>query len=229
MIANKKEFYSGFGMLVGFFVVLGVMFMPIYGDGQNALNYLDNLYNSISKGSAYYIEGLKTDTQAFMGREVQVSFQASRPGQAENTAALFRKAGAEVAVAGDTLTVNGDIGRILAAGLEDSDAMFHNDGAALVDRYGYEERQALFNWWTALKGMEKDLNHQERFEEANFVGKIISRAVETAFNYYGIEPQGIGDKAFIVIFSLVFYVLYTLWFGFAIMYMFEGWGLDLEH
>jgi hypothetical protein len=24
--------------------------------------------------------------------------------------------------------------------------------------------------------------------------------------------------------SLVFYVVYTLWYGFAIMYMFEGWG-----
>jgi len=32
-----------------------------------------------------------------------------------------------------------------------------------------------------------------------------------------------------VIFSLVFYVVYTLWYGFGIMYMFEGWGLRLEH
>jgi hypothetical protein len=28
---------------------------------------------------------------------------------------------------------------------------------------------------------------------------------------------------------LIFYVVYTLWYGFAIMYMFEGWGLQLEH
>jgi hypothetical protein len=24
-------------------------------------------------------------------------------------------------------------------------------------------------------------------------------------------------------------VAYTLWYGFAIMFMFEGWGMQLEH
>jgi hypothetical protein len=24
-------------------------------------------------------------------------------------------------------------------------------------------------------------------------------------------------------------VVYTLWYGFAIMFMFEGWGMKLEH
>jgi hypothetical protein len=27
----------------------------------------------------------------------------------------------------------------------------------------------------------------------------------------------------------VFYVFYTLWFGFSIMWLFEGWGMRLEH
>ena len=29
--------------------------------------------------------------------------------------------------------------------------------------------------------------------------------------------------------SLIFYVIYTVWFGFAILYLFEGWGLGLSH
>jgi hypothetical protein len=53
--------------------------------------------------------------------------------------------------------------------------------------------------------------------------------VETSYNYYLIEPQKISDRAFIVLFSLVFYVIYTVWYGFAIMFMFEGWGMELEH
>jgi len=32
-----------------------------------------------------------------------------------------------------------------------------------------------------------------------------------------------------VTFSLVFYVVYTLWYGFGIMFMFEGSGMKLEH
>ena len=40
MIANRKEFYLGIGMLTGFIVFLVIMFMPIYS-GNNALAYLD--------------------------------------------------------------------------------------------------------------------------------------------------------------------------------------------
>ena len=29
--------------------------------------------------------------------------------------------------------------------------------------------------------------------------------------------------------ALVFYVVYTLWFGFGIMYTFEGLGMQMEH
>jgi hypothetical protein len=58
MIANKKEFYGGLGLLIGFVVVLAVIFSPIF-KGHNGLEYLDNLYNSISKGSAYYIPKVK--------------------------------------------------------------------------------------------------------------------------------------------------------------------------
>jgi hypothetical protein len=50
-----------------------------------------------------------------------------------------------------------------------------------------------------------------------------------AFNFFGIEPQNITDKIGIVVFALAFYVIYTLWFGFSIMYLFEGWGMELEH
>jgi hypothetical protein len=28
---------------------------------------------------------------------------------------------------------------------------------------------------------------------------------------------------------LIFYVVYTVWYGFGFMYLFEGWGMKLEH
>jgi hypothetical protein len=58
---------------------------------------------------------------------------------------------------------------------------------------------------------------------------VQKKALETSYNYYKIEPQKIGDRLGVVIFSLFFYVVYTLWYGFAIMFMFEGWGLRLTH
>jgi hypothetical protein len=77
--------------------------------------------------------------------------------------------------------------------------------------------------------MEADLKHQKKFKEAKVVALVITKAVELGYNYYEVDPQKIGDKVGIVIFSLVFYVTYTLWYGFAIMFMFEGWGMRLEH
>ena len=53
--------------------------------------------------------------------------------------------------------------------------------------------------------------------------------MECAYNYYGVVPQNIMDKWGIVVFSLVFYVIYTMWYGYSILFMFEGWGLKLEH
>ena len=113
--------------------------------------------------------------------------------------------------------------------LEDADLMYHNDGAAVSGKYGYEERQALYNWWRALKEMEKDLKKQKKFKEAEVVAQVKKKAVETSYNYYGIEPRKISSKIGIVLFSLIFYVIYTVWYGFGFMFMFEGWGLKLDH
>jgi hypothetical protein len=78
MIARKKEFSLGLGLLVAFFVVLFIFFSPVF-NGHNGLDYLDNLYNSISKGSAYYIPKLKDDSKAFNGSAVEMSFAMASP------------------------------------------------------------------------------------------------------------------------------------------------------
>ena len=228
MIAKKGEFYSGAGMMAVFVVVLIVFFMPVF-NGHNGLDYLDSLYNSISKGSAYYIPALQEDAKAYAGTTVKATLTMKDETQARQTSLLFQKGGALVNVSGTNLAVDGDLAAILAVCLEDADLMYHNDGAAMAGKYGYEERQALYNWWAATNALEKELEHQKQFKAAKIVATVNKKALETAYNYYRIEPQSIGDRYGVVIFSLVFYVVYTLWYGFAIMFLFEGWGMRLEH
>jgi hypothetical protein len=228
MIANKKTFSIGLVMMVAFVVVLVIFFMPVF-NGQNGLNYLDSLYNSISKGSAYYVPKLKDEVQPLVGKTVDLNLTMKSAEQVQQTALQFEKTGATAEANGENLKVSGDLGQILYGILEDSDVMYFNDSQKLVDKYGFEGRQVLFNWWSAINAMEKDLNHQKKFKEAKMVAVVGKKAVETSYNYYKVEPQKISDKYGIVIFSLVFYVVYTLWYGFGIMYMFEGWGLRLEH
>jgi len=228
MLANKRKFYGGFGMMVAFIIVLIIFFSPIYS-GKNGLDYLDNLYNSISKGSAYYIPDVKEETDKFKGNTVSVALKMTDNKQAEQTVSLFRTSGAEAVAADSQLKVTGDLGKILENALADSDAMYKNDGKTVSGKYGYDEKRALYNWWKAFKEMEKDLKKQKKFKEADAVALVVKKAVESSYNYYQIEPQRIGDRFGIVIFSLVFYVVYTMWYGFAIMFMFEGWGMRLEH
>ena len=228
IIAHKKEFFGGFGLLVAFFVVLVIMFSPVF-KGQNGLEYLDSLYNSISKGSAYYIPKVKEETDNFMGNSIEVILKLSSEKQAQQTALLFRKGDAMANASGAQLKVAGNLGKILGNCLSDADNMYMNQGEKVSSKYGYNEKRVLFNWWNALNAMDKALKGQKKFKEAKTVALVKKKAVETAYNYYKIQPQKISDRLGIVIFSLIFYVVYTLWYGFAIMFMFEGWGMRLEH
>ena len=228
MIANKKKFTLGLTMLIAFFAVLALFFTPIFG-GLNGLDYLDGLYNSISKGSAYFIPKLKDEAKTFDGNPVELSLAMANPAQAQQTSQLLMKAGATASVTDATLKVSGDLGKILGGVLADADAMYKNDGKAVADKYGFGERQALYTWWQAFKAIEKDLNHQKKFKEAKAVANIGKKGIEASYNFYRVEPQSIMDRLGVVVFSLVFYVIYTLWYGFAIMFLFEGWGMQLEH
>ncbi len=228
MIANKKLFFKGAALLAAFLVVLVIMFIPMFDEG-NTLNYMDNLYNSISKGSAYYIPKVMEGNAAFKGKAITVELILASETQVKQTTPLFETAGATVVQTGQKLAVSGDLGAILGNCLSDSDVMFANNGEAVKSKYGYGEKVAMFNWWTALKKMDAALKKQELFPEAKLVAEVNKKSVECAYNYYQIEPKKITEKLGIVIFSLVFYVVYTLWFGFSIMFMFEGWGMKLEH
>jgi hypothetical protein len=228
MIANMKKFILGLVMMATFIVVLIIFFSPVLG-GKNGLEYLDDLYNSISKGSAYYIPKLRQDVQAFAGSTVDMTLKLKSAEQARQTSLLFEKAGALINVSESTLKVSGDLGAILQSCLEDSDSMYINDGQKLSARYGYDERQVMYNWWTASKEMDNDLKKQKKFKAADMVATVEKKAVETVYNYYRIEPQKISERYGIVVLSLIFYVIYTVWYGFAFMYLFEGWGMRLEH
>ncbi len=228
MIANKPKFMIGLTLMVLFTAVFIAIFMPLFG-GKNGLEYLDNLYNSISKGSAYYIDSVRKEVQTIQTPDLTITLTLKSEVQAEQTVPILMKTGAQVGQDGTQLTVTGNMIQILNHCLDDAQHMYDNDGAAVAAKYGYDGKMALYNWWSALKAMDFDLKKQKKFNAAKITELVNKKAVETAYNYYGIEGQKISERIGVVIFSLLFYVVYTLWYGFGIMYLFEGWGLRLEH
>lgn len=228
MIANKKEFMGGLGLLAAFFLVLFIMFQPLF-NGQNAMAYLDDLYNSISKGSAYYIDDMRKEVFPIKDDVVDVELTYASGIEARQAGEMLTLSGIKTRVNAKTVSLSGPLGKVLVASLDDADLMYNNAGTALQEKYGLEARRVMFNWWSTLKLLDKALKKGESFKAAKVTGTIQKKAVEASYNYYEIEPVNIMDKLWTVIFSLAFYVAYTLWFGFAILFVFEGWGLNLSH
>ena len=229
MIAHKKEFTTGLVLFIGFWIVFVIGMSPVFGEGQNILNYMDNLYNSISKKSAYYIPSMREKVSQYQGHKIYFTLNAANADEALRFETLFSAGMATVAVDGENVRVTGDLGLILDNIMYDANILFSNDGQTIREKYAYNEKQVLYDWWHAMSLAEKNLNKQKMFKEAKIISQVQAKAVEPAYNYYGIEAQDIKSKLGVVVASLAGYVVYTLWFGFAIFFMFEGWGLKIGH
>jgi hypothetical protein len=225
---STGKLIAGIVLLTSFAGVMFLIFMPLF-DGANALNYMDNLYNSISKGSAYYIPKMTHLIEEHPDRTVQLNLKLGDAGLTERARVILESSGAAVTAQGDGLQVSGEITSLLEACLRDSELAYRNRGDELTSKYGMAPRSAIHAWWSVLGAAERDLNRQKLFPEAQLVHAVQTKAVECSYNYYGIEPGRIGERWGIVLFSLVFYVIYTVWYGYGIMFLFEGLGFRLAH
>ncbi|NJB68842.1 hypothetical protein GGQ74_002515 [Desulfobaculum xiamenense] len=240
---NRKHMILGLSMGVVFFGVLIAMFSPIFGKGMNALEFSDQLFNTIAKGSTEYIPGLQKQVAKFDGKTFDLTLHF-HSGTTEGHEGINVKADevaakasvllgtvADVELMGEQLKVSGDMGRVLTAVLQDSADMFENRGQIVSDKYGMDERMVMFMWWKALKELDKELKIQggrDNVAMAKFVDTVVKKGVEVGYNFYGIAPEKASDRAGILSFSLVFYVVYTLWWGMTIFYLFEGCGLAMS-
>jgi hypothetical protein len=228
MISDPKKFFGGVILLAAFAVVLAALFMPMI-DERNAMEHLDSLYNSISKGSAYHIQEIKKEVAAHEGTPLELILAIEGEERAAKAAVVIRNNGAEVETTPAGLAIEGDLAALLTACLNDADDMFRNDAGRIEAEYGQGGKEALLHWWIALKAMDRALKKEGRFDDSRVVNTVIDKGVEYAYNYYGIEPMRIKENVGIVIISLAFYVLYTIWYGYAIILIFEGCGLRLSH
>jgi hypothetical protein len=227
VVKNTGTFIKGLSLAVAFLVVLFIMFTPIFS-GKNAMEAADILFNSMAKGSTYYIPDLQKKNQTSMGKTIDVTLKFSTAGAAQNSSKVLTVSGAQVSGTGEEIKVKGDLGGILSSALKDSDSMFHNKDSEVGQRYGMPGKEAQYVWWNTLKQVHKDLERQKLFKEAEWVSTVTKKAVEVGYNFLGIEPQSASSKAGLLTFSLIFYVIYTLWWGIAILFLFEGFGLEMK-
>jgi hypothetical protein len=229
LIRNKKTFNLGMILAISFLGVLLLIFSPIFGGGKNGLEYSDELFNKLSKGSSYFIPAISEKAQKFVGKPIAVSVKLDSQDQVDKALKILLASGAQVGAQGSELKINADLGKLLGNVLQDSDAMFNNNGEKVKARYdGMNEKEVMSVWWTTLSKSIKELQKQKSIDEANVISDVLKKGVEPAYNFYHVEAQNIGDKAFTVLGLLAFYVAYTMWWGYAIFYMFDGLGLSMK-
>ena len=247
MAQAKKHLGLGIIMALSFFVVLFLMFSPIFpktvdGQPQNGLQWADEMFNQLAKGSSYFIPKVAKENERFMGTMFSATLKMDKPedkpGESEQRATrasqLFTlNPGAKVEVNGIELKIEGDLGLVLKAALEDADMMFKNEGDKLKAKYaaamGTEDEKQIFRQWNnVLPKIDKNFKKEGKIAEANIVSAVTKKAIEASYNFFGVEAVKVKDKVFLMTFLLVFYVAYTMWWGFAIFFIFEGIGLSMK-
>ncbi|AET67385.1 hypothetical protein Desor_1746 [Desulfosporosinus orientis DSM 765] len=225
VVRHKKTFAIGFIMLISFALCYIGMMSPNFGNGRNGLEFADDTFNSLSKGSAYFIGDAQKVADGQLGNIINLKIKAASPAEAEKWAKLYSSAGAEVNVKESALTIKGDYGKILGAVVADSDFMYHNDSQSLEQKYGYDGREATYNWYASLKKMDAAFKSNSQFLEEFDLVKVQQKALEPAYNYFGVEIKKVSENKLTLVFLLSFYLLYTVWYGFGLYYLFDGLGI----
>ncbi|MBQ7585298.1 MAG: hypothetical protein IJU40_03515 [Desulfovibrionaceae bacterium] len=234
LVREKGPFTKGMLMLLSFFVLLFIIFLPIFpdenGKGLTGLQYSDNVFNQLSKGSSYFIPAVRQKVEAIGDKNVTISVTLKKEELVQLAVKVLVVAGAEnVKAEGKTLSFSGNLRKILLSATEDGDALYHNNGETVSKKYeGEHPLKAASAWWYTLSPAMKELQKQHLLREAEVVDQVIRRAVEPGNNFYSIQPVKVSDHVMLLVGLLLFYLVYTLWYGFGIFELFEGLGLAMS-
>jgi len=225
LVVNKKEFTLGAVLTVTFFVLLFIMHTTnvISIKGKSLVHYTDEMFVSVSKGSVYFIPELVKIADEYVGIPLDVKIKKN-----EKVALLFEKVNAGVELKDGDLKIKGDLGEILKNVLNDADAVFKGEDKRLYDRYGYAGKEIIHQWWLSLKEIEGVYKKFKKFDEIKSLETLRIKALEPAFNFFDVEAASASQHALGISAIIVFYVIYTVWWGYAIYFLSEGVGLLMK-
>ena len=89
LIRNQKTMSVGLLLGISFFGILALIFSPVFGHGRNGLEFSDDLFNKLAKGSSYFIPKLTSDLKEVEKEELVVSVKMQNADQAAKAAKIF--------------------------------------------------------------------------------------------------------------------------------------------
>ncbi len=221
---KKKSLYGLFGLLV-FFMVLSFWFFPIIGH-KTGLERADHLFNQLAKNSADFIPLVSKRVEKFRGVTIDLSIHPRWPGADQAVAKIMMVNGMSAGLLGDgRVRIKGDLACLCIAASTDADLLFKGKEEILQNKYGLSGKEVIHYWWMAFDDLIRRYIQLNRTAEADLAKFMTNRVLEPSYNFAGIESKNISENVGIVAFLLMFYIFYTVWYGFSIMYLFEGFGI----
>lgn len=220
---RKRELMFGLILATSFLIMLSLMLTTSF-NGKNLIAYADERFNSYSKQFSYFIPQVREDAKKFTSI-VKVTIDAEDQETVQKMALLY-KGCATVTIDNTLITIEGNLTKIFEVVLLDSECAFYNNEEYFIRKYGFSAKESLFYWHLSLTKISQIFAERGMFEESLFIkNQVLIKGVEPAYNFYGVKPIPIDTVG---VSLLVFYVIYTLWWGFSIYLIFEGIGIRIE-
>lgn len=233
LIRSRKHFVAGIVMVGSFFAVCIYLLFPMlhdnYGNRLTGLQFADSVFNSLAKGSSYFLPEVRQQVDTVEGKTVEISIPLAHK-YSYGATRVLTKVGAEASYNRENsrLTFKGDLGSILNAAADVGDTLYYNKHKPVEEKYRMPALLVAKCWWALLHPAIQELQKQGHLEYAKVVDVTLKKALEPGNNFYMIEITKVKEHIPLVIAMLVFYILYTLWYGFGIFQLFEGVGLSMH-
>jgi hypothetical protein len=226
IIRNQKKIWVGGSGLLLFSLILGFWLSP-RENHRSGLERVDQLFNQMAKNSTYFIPDALKLAQKFEGTTVDFGVHSRWPGEDARMAQVLQTNRFSAMQLGDgRVRIKGDLGLMGKSASLDAELLFKDRDSDLRAKYGGNEKEAIYYWWVAFDGLTRRFIQENRSREADFTRFMTTRILEPAYNFAGIETKSIGENVGKVAFFLSFYLLYTLLYGFSILFLFEGLGIQ---
>lgn len=247
-IYNKGAFGKGALLLASFCVVFAMIMSPMFkdhnGKAQTGLEFADDFFNKLSKNSSDYFDQAKQAAAKEKGKQIAITAVIAKPDpkvepddakaqakankDAQDIGKVLQSAGATVEIKDNSINIKGDLGAMLEYGVTKAQRLFPLIGAEADKPENINDRKQLKLLWQGFGAMIKPLQKELKVAEAKALDSVMKKGLEPAYNFYGIPGEPVSQNIFLLTFLLSFYVVYTMWYGYGIFFLFEGIGLSMK-
>lgn len=228
LIRNPGKFRMGVAGLAVFAALFAISVRPIVHD-QSVLAWADGLFNSLAKDSVNYMEDGVRQAKRFEGTDIDLSIKARDLWDPAKVKGVIEHGGGQASVLKDgRVRIQGDLGKLGMAAVADAGLAFANKDKEMCDRHGATSCRVLYYWWTVFDGLTRRYIQNGDAKQAEFTKYMMTKVLEPAYNFRGLRARDIGQNALPATVLLVAYVVFTLWYGVSILYIFEGLGITVS-